>query len=246
MVEHVPERARTLAPVEAAKDFEVALGHFVQQQVTRQVDGAKSPQVVAELLLLGLLQVGQQRAHGPHQLGLVFDVKGTQIGHALGFQHLLGGRPQVEVGLVGKVGDLNAKGRKMAGRGLHVGQQQLARGKLLCPLPQLGLVAAVQARPFARGKLYPGQAACPRGVFPEEGAEVIAALGVEVGVFHHGARSEHPDHLALDQSLGQLGVFHLVADGHLVAFLQQLRQVAGHGVVRHPAHGHGRAGILVA
>ena len=46
--------------------------------------------------------------------------------------------------------------------------------------------------------------------------------------------------------LASLRVFHLVADGHAVALLDQPRDVAFGRVVRHAAHGDGRAFFLVA
>ena len=46
--------------------------------------------------------------------------------------------------------------------------------------------------------------------------------------------------------LAELGIFHLVADGHAVALLDQARDVAFGGVIRHAAHGDGCAFFLVA
>ena len=46
--------------------------------------------------------------------------------------------------------------------------------------------------------------------------------------------------------LASLRIFHLVADGHAVALLNQPRDVAFGGVVGHAAHGNGRALFLVA
>jgi hypothetical protein len=46
--------------------------------------------------------------------------------------------------------------------------------------------------------------------------------------------------------LGQRGIFHLVADGHAIALLDEARDVAFGRVVGHAAHGDGRAFFLVA
>ncbi len=51
---------------------------------------------------------------------------------------------------------------------------------------------------------------------------------------------------ALDQFLGEPGVFHLVADGDAMALLDEARDVAFGGVIGHAAHGDGGALFLVA
>ena len=52
-----------------------------------------------------------------------------------------------------------------------------------------------------------------------------------------GARGHHPDHLPLHQPLGQLGILHLLRDGHLVAVLDQAVEIGVHRMVGHAAHG---------
>ncbi len=66
--------------------------------------------------------------------------------------------------------------------------------------------------------------------------EKVVLLLTQAGV-QRRARRKHPRDLAPDDLLGELGVFHLVADGDAVALAQQARQVALHGVIGNPAHG---------
>ena len=73
---------------------------------------------------------------------------------------------------------------------------------------------------------------------------VIAALLQHVGL-HQGAGGHHPYNIPLDHPLGQRRVFHLLADGNLVALFHQPGNVVFHTVVGHPAHGRtvGKAAV---
>ena len=77
------------------------------------------------------------------------------------------------------------------------------------------------------------------------GQVVVLVRAQQVGVGGGAGRDDARD-LALDQFLGELGVFHLVADGDAVALLDEARDVAFGRVVRHAAHRDGRALFLVA
>ncbi len=77
------------------------------------------------------------------------------------------------------------------------------------------------------------------------GQIIILARTHQVRV-HGRAGRDHARDLALHQLLGELRVFHLVADGDAVAPLHQARDVALGGMVGHAAHGNGRAFFLVA
>ncbi len=52
-----------------------------------------------------------------------------------------------------------------------------------------------------------------------------------------GARRKHPRDFAPHDLLGELRIFHLIADGDAVALAQQPCEVAFDGVIRHAAHG---------
>ena len=66
---------------------------------------------------------------------------------------------------------------------------------------------------------------------------IVGAAAVEVGILHHGAGGQHPDHLSPHQAAGGAGRLDLVAEGDLDAGLEQLPDVAFEGVVGHAGHG---------
>ena len=79
-----------------------------------------------------------------------------------------------------------------------------------------------------------------------DGGEVVILVRTQSEGVRGGAGSDDAGDLAPDQFLGGGGIFHLVADGHAVALLDQARDVTFGGVVGHAAHGDGRAFFLVA
>ncbi len=79
-----------------------------------------------------------------------------------------------------------------------------------------------------------------------DGGEVVILVRTQSEGVGGGAWSDDAGDLAPDEFLGGGGVFHLVADGHAVALLDQARDVAFGGVEGDAAHGDGRALFLVA
>ena len=244
LVQDVPQGAAALAAVHGPEKLQVAFGDLVQKQGGGQVQGREGGQV-PQVAFLGQLQVGQKRPAAARQGRLVVQVQGGQGSHALGAQDLFFCAAGVEIRLGGKAGNPGLPVLQVPGQGLGVRQQEFARVHLDQPLPEHGFVSGLQAAPDARGEIHPGQAAAQVRV-PEQGAQEVVPLGVEVDVLHHGAGREHAGHLAFDQALGLLGVLDLVAQGHLVALVQELAQVLVDGVVGHAAHGHGVLGAGVA
>ncbi len=74
-----------------------------------------------------------------------------------------------------------------------------------------------------------------RAGLKQGGEEVVLLLAQRV--VERGAGGEHARDFAADDLLGELGVFHLVADGDAVALAQQAREVLLDCVIRHAAHG---------
>ena len=107
------------------------------------------------------------------------------------------------------------------------------------PLPQFGLALELNARPLARGNIRPGQAASPTRGRGAQRPQKIMALAGEVGVFQHGAGRDDARNSPFDQPLGSFWVFCLVADGDVVALVDELGHVALHRMPRYAAHGDG-------
>ena len=73
--------------------------------------------------------------------------------------------------------------------------------------------------------------------FHRQSGQVIVALLVQERRFDHRARRDHLHHLTRHQPFHCL-VAYLFADGHFVASVNQLGDVALHSMVGHPCQGH--------
>ena len=80
---------------------------------------------------------------------------------------------------------------------------------------------------------------------PATQAEKVIFLGAKLRV-SRSARRHHASDFAFHQLLGNAGIFHLFADGHLESLADELGDVAFGGVVGNSAHRHGNAFFLVA
>ncbi len=88
---------------------------------------------------------------------------------------------------------------------------------------------------FAGGDVRVGDA-CPV-VLDYQGGQVVVTLFFEQRRFHHGARRDHPCHLAGHQTAHRL-VAHLIHDSHLVPRLDEPGEVAVNGVIGHSGQWH--------
>ena len=235
IVQHMTQGPLALAAVEALEDLQIAFRHVVHQHVTAQVQRLEGHQMLGAAFL-GLLQIDQQRAAGPHEAGLVLQAQGCQFLHGLGFQQTAFGLAGVETGH-GATQQAHAFQQAFGRQFLVIRHQQLARGQLLDPLPKLGQTLHLHAGPLARGDVRPDEG--PVVSLPESGSQIIVAAGVQVGVFQYGAGRHHAGHGPLHEPLGGLGVFGLVADGHMEALVDELGDVGLCGMPGHTAHGHG-------
>ena len=71
-----------------------------------------------------------------------------------------------------------------------------------------------------------------------QGAEPVVFLLLEHAVGEGYAGGEDLGDAALYQFGGELGVFQLVADGHLVPRADEPRKILLYGVMRHSGHGY--------
>ena len=76
--------------------------------------------------------------------------------------------------------------------------------------------------------------------------KVIVAFGVQVGVIHHGSGSLDAGYGSFDKTFGRFGVFNLITNGDVIAFVHKLGHISVNGVPGYPAHGNGILRILAA
>ena len=69
-----------------------------------------------------------------------------------------------------------------------------------------------------------------------DGTKEIVLFVVKDGILHGHARRHQLSDAALDQFLGQLGVFQLVADGHALAGTDEFGQIGVEGVMGEARH----------
>jgi hypothetical protein len=159
-----------------------------------------------------------------------FSVGRLEVGRQLLVAKRVAEHPVVEV--VGVVFVAEQAGKVFF---LLLAHQHLRRAEALQQLVDVGRVAlgGEKTRPWTRrGRRCPSR-------HPEvEGAQVVVALAVEHVVVERHAGGHQFGHAALDDALGHLGVFELVADGDAFAGPHQLGQVSVEGVVRKARQRH--------
>ena len=87
---------------------------------------------------------------------------------------------------------------------------------------------------FAGG--YVGKHAARAVFVKQKRHDVVGLLLLQHARVNHRAGRDHARDGALHQPLGQRGIGHLLADGNLVAFLNEPRHIHVHRVIRHAAH----------
>ena len=95
---------------------------------------------------------------------------------------------------------------------------------------------------FKRGRAHLagghiGEGAATRVPPKVHSAEIVGLALGEHGALDDGAGGYDADHVPLDQALDQTRILQLLAHGHLVALLDQPRDILLRGVVGHAAHG---------
>ena len=113
-------------------------------------------------------------------------------------------------------------------RTLNVYAQTLRDDSLLAKTGNM-IRSRIGLREIGEGK------ACPVRGKADRQQEVVRPLVQHIALDNRAGGDDASD-AALHQALGQSGILHLLANGHLVAFLDQLLNIAGGGMVRNPAH----------
>ena len=229
VIENPQQRALPAARAHALRQFEIAPGCVVEHHVAAVVVFADGVHVL-ERVLLRLLQIAHQRAgradaqlHGADAVGIQRLYMKVRQQRRLRTRILVGNRLAQGDGQIAC-----ALGQ------LRVGDDLLGRNAR-----QLVLQALVRVRNFideelTRRYVREGDA---RAATVEAHAEQIAVLAlVEHRLLDDRSRRHHTDDVALYQPLGRGGVLHLLADGDLVALLDQPVDVGLSAVEGHAAH----------
>ena len=72
-------------------------------------------------------------------------------------------------------------------------------------------------------------------MFGDQYEKIVAAL-CQCGFVKDRSRRDDPHDFPLNDAFRQLGVFHLLANRHPIAFGNQPGNIAFHGMIRNPAH----------
>ena len=184
--------------------------------------GANRAGVVAELERVDVLraELAAQPDRRAHVVEAVVAGLGQRAEPLAQEAHDLGvlGRARVQHSLAGR------KAAELVDDVLHGALEEISREELTC------------------GDVAEGDRAGGRR--ERHGGKIVGLALLE----HRGVRDragrDHADHVALDEPLRRRGVFHLLADGDLVALLDQPRDVGLRRVERHAAHRRPLGGVF--
>ena len=229
IIQHAEQRPLLLAGAHGLRQFQIAPGRVVEHHEPLVVVLGDAGDVL-ERVLLRLLQVLHQRARRADAQLQPFQAKRLQGLHPEVLQQRRLGLGMLEIHAVfDAVRQIRRPGRQLAVRDdflrRDAGQLVLQAGARLVNL--------VDAE-FARGHVGKGQSRL--AAVHADGEQVAVAAILEHGLLDHRARRHHADDVPLDQALGRRRVFHLLADGHLVALFDQTVDIRLGAVERHAAH----------
>ena len=233
--------------VERLQQLQVLHRGLVQQHRLVQLVVMQAVQV-QQLAPLGLLQVVQGPAGRGYRQVTALTAESIQAGDL----EMVGEQSLGKVRGEGPLLHLRLESRQIAGPGGIPVAEAGAPDQLLGPHPfqfrlQHGFPGAVPKlgdSKVAGGNVHRSQA--QSGTVRKNGAQEVVFPRLQQVAVAQGAGGDDPGHLPLHQLPGGLGVFDLVADGHPVAFADQLGDIGVGTVVGNPAHGDGGPLFLVA
>ena len=231
-IEDTEQGAALAASVRRLRQFQALQRRTVERHKARSLVGTQLDDV-RKRVFLRLRQVGKQRARRADAQPLVVQ---TKVGNAFSevrAQAFCGARV-FKARLIRRPGALGAF-RRAGGQRRPVVDDDLARLDARQFVGQRKThITERKIAEFSRGNVGKGHA---RALLPRADAQKIARARVfEHARFDDRAGRDHADDLALDQPLGGGGIAHLLADGHLVALLDQPREICVHRVKGHAAH----------
>ena len=237
MVEDAQQRTLDCPTPQRLGQFQVAargcvqghkLGYAVSAQPAEQLERGR----------LRVSQVLQYRARRPHRQPHAAQPKPIQRGHREMAQQLLltASRLKMPVGPGGKVPHQSIAQRQR----LRMQDFRRAQARHFGADNRLDICAAqLGGGKFTSGNIdisHPGAPFFTRLAYSGDNTrQVVVGVSRQQSRFGHRARGHHARHLAREQPLHRL-VTHLFANRHVVAALDQARQVILHGVVWDTRH----------
>ena len=213
------------------RQFQVPSGVLIQQHGPSVFSKANVPDML-QGILLGFVQVFDQRASGAGCLFPVIQSDGCQIGQsevaAQGFLGVVRLEPVAWL-----PADIRAFRAEKALKGIRIVADDLHRMDPADLGPQQVHLRLHHVK-LAGGYIRIGET----GLFPVDADAHQEIVGF---VFQHGrirdrSRRDHPDHIPFHESFCRRRIFHLLADGNLVSFGDQFFDVCVHGMIRDAAH----------
>ena len=247
LVEDVKERPSLLPLGDRGKEFEVPFGDLVQDQMGAAFIPGKLVDVV-KTVLLRFRHVGKNGAGRSRRRRMGFKGHSRQLFLREMVAQEGFSRRRVEAVRRQAVDPtalpLPGKGPDQVAVAKVLRNEKFADRKSGRLYKEKFAVARLGDTEFPRGNVdkSQGEAALP----DDQGCKKVILLGIEVLCVEDEAGGDHADHLALHHPLGEFRILHLLADGHLEPFFDQLRDVPGCGMVRKTAKGDGVFFVLVS
>ena len=242
-VQHPQQRALFLFGTHGFRQFQIPAGIQIQPHKPAFFIDFNLLQPF-QTRALGAAQITQQLAHGPDNQRLspvaqIFFADCVEL-----FQH----QPAAFLGIALLIGqafqrsgelfpDKSRGALEIQGSGIHQNFPGGKTGKFTADLLLQFPVVVGQQRGMELTGGDIGKAQACLSVFHTDRGQIIVLSLIQHTVFQHGTRRHHPDNAPLYQPLCGGWVFHLLTDGHFIAFLHQPGQIGLIAVKRHAAHG---------
>ena len=241
-VEHAQQTALALAAADRLGQLQVTARAAIEQHEGLGGIDAQAAEL-AQGRALSIRQVVQDGPGGVDRQGTAFQIEAGQVAHIEVLQEGLARVAKLEVPVrEGRQVGVLRQGNTLLGP--TGGKEHLARDEARQLLHHVdrGLFAVdLGDGELAGGDVHVGQSgALPIAValaFRVDGQQVIVAPLGQHARLHDGARRDHARDLARDEAVDRR-VADLLADGHVIALVDQARDVVLGGVVRNTGHRH--------
>ena len=244
LVEHPEQRAALLAPAHRLGQFQICAGHRRQAHILC-VGVVLHGLDALNAVLLGLVQVVEKRRHSIRDKRVLLIAEGRApvgaelVGHGLLHDGVL------KAGILAQL-DQGVRVLLDVGRDIfkvkHRRADQNLAGHIAAQLGDDGSADFFSVQlcgvGLAGGNVRKADARTPAaaGALAVNARQIVVFILGQHAAFNDRAGRDNTDDVALDKTLGEGRVLHLLTDGDLVALGDQARHVSLVGVERHAAH----------